>query len=58
MNEKEKAEQIEKLKKAWTEEVLKLKPISAHNILNHSLNEERLKLEEKYKKRIAEIEEP
>lgn len=53
----EKEEQIEKLKKEWTEEVLKLEPVSTHNTLDHSLNEERLKLEEKYKKRIAEIEE-
>lgn len=57
MSEKEKEEQIEKLKKEWAEEVLKLEPVSTHNTLDHSLNEERLKLEEKYKKRIAEIEE-
>lgn len=57
MNEKEKAKEIEKIKKEWAEEVLKLDSINVQNALNNSLNSERMKLEEKYRKKIAEIEE-
>lgn len=56
MNEKEKAKKIEKIKKEWVDEILKLEPVNIHNALNNSLNSERMKLEEKYRKKIAEIE--
>lgn len=42
MNEKEKAKEIEKIKKEWAEEVLKLDSINVQNALNNSLNSERI----------------
>lgn len=57
MSEEEKLEQIEKVKREWAEEVLRLEQIElGQHTLNNSANVERFKLEEKYMKKIMEIE--